>query len=99
MINVGDYLEIEGKEVLVCFSLSHNNVNYFCSSYDEDGKVYFDIYKYKTENEKLMVAKVKDEEELKPVVQKITAEAIEEFGLPSDFEEALKKFLIKEQNN
>ena len=93
MLNVGETLEIEGREVLVCFTETYNDTNYFCSSYDENDKVVFNIYKYKFDNDKLMVAEVTDEEELKPVVGLITSEAIDQYGLPEDFSAELEKFL------
>ena len=92
MIKVGDYLSIRGNEVYVCFECNYKGNNYICTALETD-KIIFEIYKYKEENDKLLVCKVEDEDELANVTAIFLEESIDEFGIPEDVRVPLLNFL------
>ena len=44
MIEIGDIIEIGGKQATICYKTTQNNVNYICVAFEE--KPQYDIYKY-----------------------------------------------------
>jgi len=82
MLNIGDIIEIRGKQAIVCFHTSYNENNYVSVFFEEE-KIY-DIYKYKIENEKLMVLRPQDKEETTIVLNIFLEEAINEYGIPEN---------------
>lgn len=88
MINVGDVVEIGGKEATVCYTTTYNEQKYMCVAFEEE-QVKYDIYAYK-DDDKLMVAKVTDEEELTPVLKIFFEEGLNEYGLPPELQEAFE---------
>ena len=82
MLNIGDIIEIRGKQAIVCFHTSYNDNNYICVFFEEE-KIY-DIYKYKIENEKLKVLRPQDKEETTIVLNIFLEEAINEYGIPEN---------------
>lgn len=85
-LNVGDIVEIEGKTATICYTMEHNNTHYICVAFEET-KVRFEIYKYKFDQKKLLVAKVNDKLELFEALKTFTNEGISEYGLPKELEE------------
>ena len=83
MIEVGDIIEIGGKSATVCYTTIYNNHKYMCVAF-EDGQLYYDIYDYKDEDGKLLVAKVTEKEELTPVLDIFLKEGLDEYGLPEE---------------
>lgn len=92
MIEVGDVIEISGQEAMVCFLTTHNDHKYLLASFDED-KVRYEAYEYTDNDNKLLVGKVEDEEELKEVLGIFFSEGIDQYGVPDDIKEGLLKFL------
>ena len=82
-LEIGDIIEIRGKEATVCYETTYEGRKYICVAFTED-KVQYDIYKYKYEGKKLLVAKVEDEEELTEVLKIFVQEGIEEYGVPEE---------------
>ena len=82
MLNIRDIIEIRGKQAIVCFHTSYNGNNYVCVFFEEE-KIY-DIYKYKIENEKLMVLRPQDKEETTTVLNIFLEEAINKYGIPEN---------------
>jgi uncharacterized protein YpiB (UPF0302 family) len=93
MLDVGDVIEIGGKEALVCFTANDQDEKYICVSFEEEEKIIFEIYKYMIENDKLMVSKVEDEEELKKMTAVFYEQSVEEFGIPEETKQGLLNFL------
>ena len=88
MIEIGETLEIGGKQGIVCYETRHDDANYICVAFKEE-KLRYELYEYKFENSKLLVGKVEDPEEAKEVIKIFIDECIEENGFP----EELKKLL------
>ena len=86
-LKVADIVEIGGKQATVCFETTYNSVNYICVAFEKP-QLRYEIYKYKYENDKLLVAKVTRENELTPVMKIFVEEGIKEQGVP----EELKKY-------
>lgn len=82
-LDVGDVIEIGGKEATICFTANYNQENYICVAFEEE-KIRYEIYKYKFEQEKLQVAKVDDKEEAKPVLKIMVEEGIDEYDIPEE---------------
>lgn len=96
-LNVGDVLEIEGKIATVCYTTVHNNTDYICVAFEEE-EVNFDFFKYKYEDRKLLVAKVKDEVELFPVLKTFVNEGLSQYGLPEELDKLYSK-LAEQMDN
>lgn len=60
MIEVGNDITIGGREGTIVFVTNYNNIDYINVCYGEESFEY-KIYKYKIENEKLMVSEETDE--------------------------------------
>ena len=82
MLNIGDIIEIRGKQAIVCFHTNYNDNNYVCVFFEEE-KIY-DVYRYKIENEKLMVLRPQDKEETTTVLNIFLEEAINKYGIPEN---------------
>lgn len=82
MLNIGDIIEIRGKQAIVCFHTNYNDNNYVCVFFEEE-KIY-DVYRYKIENEKLKVLRPQDKEETTTVLNIFLEEAINKYGIPED---------------
>lgn len=89
-LNVGDVIEIEEKTATICYETKHNNTDYICVAFEEN-EVVFDIYKYKFDQEKLLVAKVRNDLELLSVLKIFINEGLSEYGLPKELEDAYSK--------
>ena len=90
MVEVGDVIEIGGKQATVCYTTFYNDLNYMCVAF-EDEQLRYDIYAYKNQDGKLMVARVTEEEELTPVLGIFLKEGLEEYGLPEELQEIFDK--------
>ena len=86
MIEVGDVVEIGGKEATVCYTTVYNNHKYMCVAF-EDGQLHYDVYDYLDDDGRLQVAKVTEEAELTPVLGIFLQEGLEEYGLPEELQE------------
>ena len=86
MIEVGDVIEIGGKEATVCYTTVYNNQKYMCVAFEEE-QLRYDVYAYKDDEGKLMVSKVTDEEEMTPVLGIFLQEGLDEYGLPEELQE------------
>ena len=95
-LEVADTIEIGGKQATVCFKTIYNDKNYICVAFEE-GQLRYEIYKYKIENDKLMVSKVTNEKELTPVMEIFVKEGIKESGVPKEVEKFLSE-LNKDTN-
>lgn len=95
-LNVTDIIEIGGEQATVCFKTTYNDENYICVAFEEK-QLRFEIYKYKYENDKLMVSKVVDEKELTPVMGIFLKEGINESGVPKEVEKFLSE--LKKDTN
>ena len=89
ILNVGDILEIRGEEVIVCFSNVYNNEKYICVANSSDK---FNIYKYKIEDKKLMIADVINKKELNEVLKIFLKEAMDNHGNTKEIEDIFKQF-------
>lgn len=86
MLDVGDVLEIRGKQVTVCFSTEYNNQKYICVA---DASEKFDIFKYKLENDKLLIADVVKGNDLDEVLKIFIKESVDKHGIPKEAEPIL----------
>ncbi len=86
MLEDGDTIEVGGKQGTVCFNTEYNNEKYICVGFLGENLKY-DIYKYKYEGEKLLVAKVENEQELIPVLQIFVSQGLDEVGLPQELQD------------
>ena len=86
MIEVGDVIEIGGKEATVCYTTIYNEQKYMCVAFEEE-QLRYDIYAYKDDEGKLMVSKVTDEAEMTPVLGIFLKEGLDEYGLPEELQE------------
>lgn len=89
-VDIGDVIEIGGKNALVCFETTYNSENYICVAF-ENNDVEYDIYKWRFQNDKFQVAKVVKEDELSNVLKVFLDESVSE----SDSPEELKKLLAR----
>lgn len=85
MLSDGDVIEIGGRQGTVCFNTIYNNEKYICVGFLDNGLKY-EIYSYKYEGEKLMVAKVTEEKEVMPLMQIFVDQGLDEVGMPEKFE-------------
>lgn len=95
MLNVGDTIEIAGKQATVCYTTKYNDNNYICVAFETD-KIEYNVYKYKYDGDRLLVAEVTNEEEMKNVLAIFVNEGIEEYGVPEELQKILDK--IAENN-
>lgn len=91
-LNVGDIIEIKNEKCTICYETELNNERYICVAFERD-IVYYDIYKYKFENDKLLVSQVTNEDEVKKVLDIFVEEGIDQFGLQEDLERIFKDYL------
>ena len=85
MLEVGDEIQIGGRDATVCYHTIYNNAKYICIAFTGE-HIQYDIYEYKNEDGKLLVAKVEDPEELNGVLQIFINEGLDEYGLPEELE-------------
>ena len=71
MVNVGDVIEVGGEEAVVCIKTIYEDEQYMCVAFEKPSLRY-DIYTYKKENNKLMVSKVDDPQELESLLKIFT---------------------------
>ena len=86
MLNIGDVIAIGGREATVCYLTQVNGRNYTCVAF-ETPELEYAIYDYKYEGEKLLVAKVEDQNEMDQVLPIFIEEGLNEYGLPPELEE------------
>lgn len=98
-VEVGDIIEIKGKQAIVCFETIYNDENYICVAFEEDSIAY-DIYKWRINNDKLQVAKVENNQELSHVLSVFLKESVEENPDKENLEGILSKIAekLKESN-
>lgn len=85
MLEVGDVIKVHGEEGIVCFEKLYAGDRYICLSFGEEPIIY-EVYKYKYENDKLMVHKLEDSKELGIILGEFTKESVSEFGLLKSLE-------------
>ena len=88
ILNVGDVIEIRNKQATICFEAPYKENRYICVAFSNDN-IQYDIYKYKEENQKLLVAKVIDKQELEEVTKLFIKEEVEKSGIPQEIEPIL----------
>lgn len=93
MLEDGDVIEIGGKQGTVCFTAEYNNEKYICIGFVGNDLKY-EVYSYKYEGEKLLVAKIEDPTELTEVMKIFINKGLDEVGLPEKFEG-----IFDEENN
>ena len=81
----GYEVEIRGRKGTVCYNTEYNNEKYICVGFTDDGLKY-EIYRYKFEDDKFLVSKVDNQEELLPVMQIFLRQGLSEVGLPKAFQ-------------
>lgn len=94
MLELGDTLEIGGRECTICYKAVYNNTNYVCVAF-ENQTLEYDLYKYKYDNEKLMVSKVENLNEMTEVMKLFVNEGIDEYGIPEELEHIISKIQDK----
>lgn len=97
-VEVGDIIEIKGKQAIVCFETIYNNENYICVAFEENNIAY-DIYKWRINNDKLQVAKVTNDQELSHVISVFLKESVEENPDKENLEVILSKIAEKLKEN
>ena len=85
MVDIGDVLEIGGEEATVCFTTVYEETPYMCVAFEEP-TLRYDIYKYKNEDNKLMVSKLVDDDEIETMIKIFTEEAASEYGIPEEIQ-------------
>lgn len=95
ILEVGDIIEIRNKQATICYTTTIDKTNYICVSF-ENKELEYNIYKYKFEDTKLLVAEVTDQEEIKPVLETFIKEGLKEYGLPKELEVIYSKIENKE---
>lgn len=80
MLEVGDVINVHGKEGLVCFEKLYAGDRYICLSFG-DNPIVYEVYKYKYVDDKLLVHKLEDSKELGILLGEFTKESVSEFGL------------------
>ena len=88
----GDRIEVGGETGIVCFTTEFEGDKYICVAFENENPR-FEIYEYKYENEKLLVGKVEDEEEMKEVLKLFFQEGIEKNGLPDNITSEFEKLI------
>ena len=93
----GDELEINGKRGMVCFTTEFEGDKYICVAFEGES-IAFEVYEYKYENEKLLVGKVEDPEEMKEVLKRIIKENSDKIDFPEEVKKGFAQLLqdIKE---
>ena len=94
MIDVGDIIEIGGNQVTICYKTEYKNRKYICVAYEGE-KLKYEIFEYKDDNNKLMVAKVDSPEEAAPVMEIFFKEGMKEYGVPDCFKRLFDKISEK----
>lgn len=89
-VDIGDIIEIGGKQAIVCFETIFKDENYICVAF-EDKSIAYDIYKWRIQNEKLQVAKVTNYDELSNVLKVFLDESLKE----SDSSDEIKNIFAK----
>ena len=92
MLSDGDIIQISQQNATVCFNTTYNNLNYICVAFDQK-PIRYEIYEYKYENERLLVGKVEDSEELRPVLQRFIVQGLNTNELSDEVLELLDKCL------
>lgn len=92
MLKDGEKLEIGGEEGIICFSAKVYDGNYICVAF-ENNNPRFEIYEYKYENDKLLVGKVEDKDEMNEVLKVFIQEGINEFGIPKSLEKGFAQLI------
>ncbi len=90
MLSIGDTLMIGGREATVCYMTQYYGNNYICVAFEQPQLEYL-IYDYKYENGKLLVAKVTDPNEIRPVLSIFINEGLEQYGIPPELEDMLSQ--------
>ncbi len=80
MLEVGDTVQIHGKEGVVCFEKLEAGERYVCVAFGEK-PITYEIYKYKYENDKLLVKKIDDSDELGSIIGEFTKESVRDYGM------------------
>lgn len=88
----GDELEINGKRGMVCFTTEFEEDKYICVAFEEE-PITFEVYEYKYENEKLLVGKVEDPEEMEEVLKRIIKENSDNIEFPEEIKKGFARLL------
>ncbi len=96
-LNVGDVIEIGNKEATVCYENSYQEKRYICVFFSDKNPQYC-VYKYKIEDNKLLVSQVEDKLELEEIMKIFIKDGIDEFGI-SDELNTILDYLEKKENN
>lgn len=99
-VDIGDIIEIGGKQAIVCFETIFKDENYICVAF-EDKSIAYDIYKWRIQNEKLQVAKVTNYDELSNVLKVFLDESLKESDSSDEIKELFARISekIKEGNS
>ena len=80
LLKVGDIIQINNREGLICYEKLYANNRYICVAFGEEPTIY-EIYKYKYEDNKLLVHKLEDSKELGTIMGEFTKEGVKEYGI------------------
>lgn len=88
-LNVGDIIEIRGKEATVCYTTEHNEKKYICVSFEKNGKISFELFEYKFEDNKLLVTDELDNLEKIAIMKIFIQEGLSEYELPEELQKKI----------
>ena len=90
MLEEGDVIEIGGNQATVCFKHEEDDKKYICVAFTKPS-VKYELYKYKYEDKKLLVAKLTDQEEKNKLMQIFVKKGIDEVGIPEELTKIFDK--------
>lgn len=96
ILNVGDVIEIHNRQATVCYENSYQGNRYVCVFFSGE-KPQYNIYKYKNDNNKLLVSEVKEKTELEEITKIFVKEGVDEFGISKELDTILD-FIDKNQD-
>lgn len=88
ILNIGDVIEIKNRQATVCYENTYQGARYICVFFSGENPQY-SVYKYKEENNKLLVSQVEDEEELIEIMKIFIKEGVDESGIPEELDSIL----------
>lgn len=87
-LNIGDVIEIKNRQATVCYENIYQGTRYICVFFSGESPQY-SVYKYKEEDNKLLVSQVEDEKELIEIMKIFIKEGVEESGIPKELDSIL----------
>ena len=96
LLEVGDVIQIGGRNATICFITKYNNENYICVAFDGE-KIEYNIYKYIFNNDKLLVSKDISQDDMKEVLRIFMEQGLDEYGIPKGFEQVFQAIIESNQ--